>query len=130
MLPSCITPGIKIFQTLITLQHNILCCRVIKVWKILIYYTTKNIFQTINFLIIVHVLTWRAQKMHSATSSEDSQLVRIVVLCAQTRLPGPNKLTCEKKTTKNSTLQYLHYLHYPIVVTNTVIRLVTRGPRL
>ena len=27
--------------------------------------------------------------MHSPTSSEDSQLVRIVVPCAQTRLPGP-----------------------------------------
>ena len=27
-----------------------------------------------------------------------------------------------------NTLQYLQYLHYPIVVTNTVIRLVTQGP--
>ena len=27
--------------------------------------------------------------MRSPTSSEDSRLVRIVVLCAQTRLPGP-----------------------------------------
>ena len=27
--------------------------------------------------------------MRSPTSSEDSQLVRIVVPCAQTRLPGP-----------------------------------------
>ena len=34
--------------------------------------------------------------MRSATSSEDSRLVKIVVLCAQTGLPGRNKLTCEK----------------------------------
>ena len=35
--------------------------------------------------------------MRSATSSEDSRLVRIVVPCAQTRLPGPNKLNREIK---------------------------------
>ena len=41
------------------------------------------------FSDIVHVLTWRAQKMRSPTCSEDSLLVRIVVPCAQTSLPGP-----------------------------------------
>ena len=30
--------------------------------------------------------------MRSPTSSEDSQLVRIVVLCAQTRLPRPRAI--------------------------------------
>ena len=35
---------------------------------------------------IVRVITWRAQKMHSATSSEGSQLVRIVLPCAQARV--------------------------------------------
>ena len=39
-----------------------------------------------SYIIIVRVLTWRAQKMRSATSSEDSRLVRIVVPCAQISL--------------------------------------------
>ena len=34
----------------------------------------------------VHVLTWRAQKMGSSTSSEGLWLVRIAVLCAQGRV--------------------------------------------
>lgn len=45
----------------------------------------ENYFQTVIFLIIIaHAITWKEQKMHSATSSEGSQMVRIIVLCAQT----------------------------------------------
>ena len=40
--------------------------------------TTKNIFQSDDYL--------EGTKMHSATSSEGSRLVRTVVPCAQTRV--------------------------------------------
>ena len=55
------------------------------------YYTIYNekYFSDDQFSYIVRVLSWRAQKMHSPTSLEDSRLVRIVGPCAQTRLPGP-----------------------------------------
>ena len=46
-------------------------------------YTTKKYFSERQFSYIVRVLTWR---MRSSTSSEGSQLVRIVVPCAQTRV--------------------------------------------
>ena len=50
--------------------------------------TTKKIFLDRHFSYIVHVVTLRAQKTHSATSSEGSWLVRIVVPCAQKRVHG------------------------------------------
>ena len=49
-------------------------------------YTMKNIFSERQFSYILHVLTWRAQKMRSATSSEGPWLVGIAVPCAQTRV--------------------------------------------
>ena len=56
-----------------------------------LFYTIYNekYFSDNKFSYIVHVLTWRAQKMRSPTCSEDSLLVRIIVPCAQTSLPGP-----------------------------------------
>ena len=36
--------------------------------------------------------------MHSPTSLEDSRLVRIVVPCAQTRLPGPGAIEMHSRT--------------------------------
>ena len=54
--------------------------------NVLVLYTMKNIFQSDNFLITVCVLTWRAQKMRSTTSSEGPRLVRIAVPYAQTRV--------------------------------------------
>ena len=51
-------------------------------------YTIYNekYFSDDHFYYIVRVLTWRALKMRSATSSEGPRLVRIAVLCAQTRM--------------------------------------------
>ena len=55
-------------------------------------------------IIIVSVLTWRAQRMHSATGSEGSRLVRtvIVVPCAQTRVAIRSIETCILKRTARS----------------------------
>ena len=39
------------------------------IWHILLLYYIKY-FSERQFSYIVHILTWRAQKMHSATSSE------------------------------------------------------------
>ena len=49
------------------------------------YYTIYNekYFSEQQFSYVVHVITWRAQNMHSSTSSEGSRLVGIAVLCAQ-----------------------------------------------
>ena len=46
----------------------------------------EKYFSDDHFSDIVRVLTWRVQKMRSATSSESPRLVRIAVPCAQTRV--------------------------------------------
>ena len=38
------------------------------------------------YFYVVHIIIWLAQKMPSATGLGSSQLVRIVGLCAQTRV--------------------------------------------
>ena len=44
--------------------------------------------------------------MRSPTSSEDSRLVRIVVPCAQTRLPGPRGIILELERAALSLISY------------------------
>ena len=46
--------------------------------------------------------------MHSPTSSEDSRLVRIVVPCAQTRLPGPRGHSLEDAFSSSSERHKCH----------------------